>query len=71
MNYKNVRNATQCMSDPNLNLCLIAPKFLTISTSGIAPLMAKVGSELGVHLALSLHAPNAAVRQAIMPAVCM
>jgi adenine C2-methylase RlmN of 23S rRNA A2503 and tRNA A37 len=69
LNYKNVRHAVRCMTEPTMNLCYVAPKQVTVSTSGIAPLMPKVGSELGVNLALSLHAPNAAIRQTIMPAV--
>jgi 23S rRNA (adenine2503-C2)-methyltransferase len=31
---------------------------VTVSTSGIVPLIEKVGSELGCRLAISLHAPR-------------
>lgn len=39
---------------------------VTISTSGIAPLIPKIASEIGVQLAISLHAPNNDVRSQIM-----
>lgn len=44
----------------------IARRRVTISTSGIAPLISRVGSELGVSLALSLHAPSDELRSRIM-----
>ena len=44
----------------------VAPKRVTISTSGVAPLMARVGSELGINLALSLHAVDNETRTYIM-----
>lgn len=40
---------------------------VTISTSGITPLIPKIASELGVNLAVSLHAPNDELRSQIMP----
>jgi 23S rRNA (adenine2503-C2)-methyltransferase len=39
---------------------------ITVSTSGIVPLIHKVGEELGVQLAVSLHAANDALRQGII-----
>lgn len=35
---------------------------ITVSTSGIAPLIPQIGSDLGVMLAVSLHAPNDELR---------
>lgn len=40
---------------------------ITISTSGIATMIPKVAEELGVCLAVSLHAPNDELRSRIMP----
>ena len=47
--------------------CGIAPRKLTISTSGIAPAIPRVRTRLGVSLALSLHAPNDDLRTKLMP----
>ena len=44
----------------------LARKHVTISTSGVAPLIPRIGSELGVNLALSLHAPDDETRSRIM-----
>lgn len=40
---------------------------ITISTSGVSPLIPKIASELGVQLAVSLHAATDRTRSAIMP----
>src|SRR5690606_9844920 len=40
---------------------------ITISTSGVAPKIKAIGDELGVNLAISLHAPDDATRTEIMP----
>lgn len=40
---------------------------ITISTSGVAPKIKAIGDELGVNLAISLHAPDDATRTDIMP----
>ena len=50
-------------SDIGLN---ISRKKITVSTSGLVPQIKKV-SELGVHLAVSLNAPNDLIRNQIMP----
>lgn len=39
---------------------------VTISTSGIVPLIPKIATQLGVNLAVSLHAPNDELRTRIM-----
>lgn len=40
---------------------------ITVSTSGITPLIPKVATELGVNLAVSLHAPTEPLRSQLMP----
>jgi len=45
----------------------ISKRRITLSTSGIAPNIESVATELGVKLAISLHAPNNEKRSAIMP----
>lgn len=63
-NKRSVWRAVHTLTDPFGGN--IAPKRLTISTSGVAPLMPKVGTELGVNLALSLHAVDDETRTYIM-----
>ena len=63
-NYKRVRDAIELLTD-----CegpAIGKKRITLSTSGIAPLIEKVGTELDVNLAISLHAPTNDLRSEIM-----
>ncbi|WP_051013807.1 23S rRNA (adenine(2503)-C(2))-methyltransferase RlmN [Pararhodospirillum photometricum] len=40
---------------------------ITLSTAGVVPLIARCGDELGIKLAVSLHAPTDAQRNEIMP----
>jgi len=40
---------------------------ITLSTSGVVPEIERAGAELGVNLAISLHAPDDDTRSAIMP----
>ncbi|MDB5724850.1 MAG: rlmN, partial [Novosphingobium sp.] len=40
---------------------------ITLSTSGVVPLMARAGAEIGVNLAVSLHAVTKEVRDEIVP----
>lgn len=40
---------------------------ITLSTSGVVPMMAKAGEEIGVNLAVSLHAVTKEVRDEIVP----
>jgi len=63
-NWRNVAAAVEILTDPK-GLGLGHSK-VTISTSGIAPLIPKIGSELGVGLAISLHAPNDSLRSRLM-----
>lgn len=64
-NWKNVSRAVRVLTDP-MGVGLSKSK-VTISTSGIAPLIPKIASELGVQLAISLHAANDSTRSKIMP----
>ncbi|MWV61411.1 23S rRNA (adenine(2503)-C(2))-methyltransferase RlmN [Helicobacter saguini] len=66
LNLKNVANAIKILScKDGLN---IAPRRQTISTSGIAPQIEKLGAmELGVQIALSLHAVNDNLRSELIP----
>jgi 23S rRNA (adenine2503-C2)-methyltransferase len=65
LNYRNVRDAIDIISDPDgLNFSRTR---VTLSTSGIVPLIPKVGSDLRVNLAISLHAPVNELRSEIMP----
>lgn len=64
-NYTNVAAAMLiCMDENGLN---IGKRRITLSTSGVVPMIERVGAELGVNLAISLHAPTDEKRSAIMP----
>ncbi len=45
----------------------ISKRRITLSTSGVAPMIGRVGAELGVNLAISLHAPNDELRNKLVP----
>ncbi len=64
-NYENVAEAVRLMLDPEG--IAISRRRITLSTSGVVPEMARCGEELGVNLAVSLHAVTDAVREFIMP----
>ncbi len=64
-NYDNVSKALKiCMDEEGLS---ISKRRITLSTSGVVPQIVQCGEELGVNLAISLHAPNNALRSSIMP----
>lgn len=64
-NYDNVAKALKiCMHLDGLG---ISKRHITLSTSGVVPQIHQCGKELGVNLAISLHAPNDAIRSEIMP----
>lgn len=64
-NYENVAAAMKiCMDGEGLS---IGKRRITLSTSGVVPLMERCGSELGINLAVSLHAPTDDLRSDIMP----
>lgn len=64
-NYQNVAKALKiCMDEDGLG---ISKRRITLSTSGVVPQIRQCGEELGVNLAISLHATNDEQRSAIMP----
>lgn len=64
-NPENVIKALKILSDGDG--VAISKRKITLSTSGIVPKIPLVASELGVKLAISLHAPNNEKRSKIMP----
>ncbi len=64
-NFDNVRDALKLVMDGD-GLAL-SKRRITLSTSGVVPLMARAGEEIGVNLAVSLHATNKVVRDEIVP----
>ncbi|MEQ1498487.1 MAG: 23S rRNA (adenine(2503)-C(2))-methyltransferase RlmN [Novosphingobium sp.] len=64
-NFDNVRDALKLVMDGDgLGL---SRRRITLSTSGVVPMMARCGDEIGVNLAVSLHATNKTVRDEIVP----
>ncbi|MFC3173117.1 23S rRNA (adenine(2503)-C(2))-methyltransferase RlmN [Novosphingobium bradum] len=64
-NFDNVRDALKLVMDGE-GLAL-SKRRITLSTSGVVPMMARAGEEIGVNLAVSLHAVTKAVRDEIVP----
>ena len=64
-NYENVAAALKIIMDPDG--IAISKRRITLSTSGVVPFIKRCGEELGVNLAISLHAANDELRSAIMP----
>lgn len=65
LNYDNVSKAIDLMLDNNAyNL---ARKRVTVSTSGLAPQMNRLATESRASLAVSLHAPDDALRDELVP----
>ena len=64
-NFDNVRDALTTVMDGD-GLAL-SRRRITLSTSGVVPMMARAGAEIGVNLAVSLHAVTDAVRDEIVP----
>ncbi len=64
-NFDNVRDALKIVMDGDgLGL---SRRRITLSTSGVVPMMARAGDEIGVNLAVSLHAVTKQVRDEIVP----
>ena len=64
-NFDNVRDALKIVMDGDgLGL---SRRRITLSTSGVVPMMARAGDEIGVNLAVSLHAVTKTVRDEIVP----
>jgi 23S rRNA (adenine2503-C2)-methyltransferase len=64
-NFDNVRDALKLVMDGD-GLAL-SKRRITLSTSGVVPLMARCGEEIGVNLAVSLHAVTKDIRDEIVP----
>lgn len=64
-NYENVAKAMQIVMD-NEGIAL-SRRRITLSTSGVVPLMDRCGAELGVNLAVSLHAVRDDLRDELVP----
>ncbi|PHZ86041.1 23S rRNA (adenine(2503)-C(2))-methyltransferase RlmN [Paremcibacter congregatus] len=64
-NFDNVKKALKIiMDEQGISL---SRRRITLSTSGVVPEMKRCGEEIGVNLAVSLHAVNNDVRNEIMP----
>jgi len=64
-NFESVRDALKIVMDGDgLGL---SRRRITLSTSGVVPMMARAGEEIGVNLAVSLHAVTKEVRDEIVP----
>lgn len=65
MNYENVLGAMNLMLDDNAYG--LSKYRVTLSTSGVIPMMKKLKEESPVSLAVSLHAPNNPLRDQLVP----
>jgi 23S rRNA (adenine2503-C2)-methyltransferase len=64
-NFDNLKTALGIVMDASgLGL---SRRRITLSTSGVVPMMARAGAEIGVNLAVSLHAVTKEVRDEIVP----
>ena len=64
-NFDNVRDSLKIVMDGDgLGL---SRRRITLSTSGVVPMMARAGEEIGVNLAVSLHAVTKEIRDEIVP----
>ncbi|HEY1146741.1 MAG TPA: 23S rRNA (adenine(2503)-C(2))-methyltransferase RlmN [Allosphingosinicella sp.] len=64
-NFDNVRDALKIVMDGDgIGL---SRRRITLSTSGVVPMMARAGEEIGVNLAVSLHAVTKEIRDEIVP----
>ena len=65
LNYDNVAKALRIVMDGEG--IAISKRRITLSTSGVVPLIRRCGEELGVNLAISLHAPTDELRDVLVP----
>jgi 23S rRNA (adenine2503-C2)-methyltransferase len=64
-NFDNVAKALKIVMDgEGLS---VSKRKITLSTAGVVPMMARCGDELGVNLAISLHAVNDELRDVLVP----
>ncbi|MEQ8195661.1 MAG: 23S rRNA (adenine(2503)-C(2))-methyltransferase RlmN [Rhodospirillales bacterium] len=64
-NYENVAKALTIILDQDG--IALSKRRITLSTSGVVPMIARVGEELGVKLAISLHAVTDELRDVLVP----
>ena len=64
-NYPEVSKALRIIMDPEG--ISLSKRRITLSTSGVIPMIEKVGTELGVGLAISLHAVTDEIRNKLVP----
>jgi len=64
-NYENVARAMTIIMDHEG--IALSRRRITLSTSGVVPMMDRAGAELGVNLAVSLHAVRDALRDELVP----
>jgi 23S rRNA (adenine2503-C2)-methyltransferase len=64
-NFDAVRDALKLIMDGDG--IALSKRRITLSTSGVVPMMARAGAEIGVNLAVSLHAVTKEVRDEIVP----
>ena len=64
-NYDNVAAALQTVMDPEG--LAISRRRITLSTAGVVPMLRRCGEELGVKLAVSLHAVRDDIRDVLVP----
>ena len=64
-NYENVAAALRIIMDPEG--LSISRRKITLSTSGVVPMIRRCGEELGVNLAVSLHAVRDDIRDRLVP----
>jgi len=64
-NYDNVAKALKIVMDEGG--IAIGKRKITLSTSGVVPLIGRCGAELGVNLAVSLHAVTDEIRDVLVP----
>src|SRR3954452_13717641 len=64
-NFDNVAAAMKIVMDPEG--LAISRRKITLSTSGVVPVIARCGAELGVNLAISLHAVTDDLRTRLVP----
>ncbi len=65
LNFDNVKKALQIIMDPEG--IAVSKRRITLSTAGYVPHMKKCGEEIGVNLAVSLHAVRDDLRDEIVP----
>ncbi|MDT7935037.1 MAG: 23S rRNA (adenine(2503)-C(2))-methyltransferase RlmN [Sphingomonadaceae bacterium] len=64
-NFDSVRDALRIVMDAEG--IALSRRRITLSTAGVVPMMARAGEEIGVNLAVSLHAVTKEVRDEIVP----